>query len=106
MGGEQQDRIAVLGRPRPTCFTGQCTVHSAQCTSLIGQIPTCHTTSRCTASCYAKQFNHPERVEIANNEALQLIVLFSVASQFTAFICNQANPHCVQNERLEPRNCL
>ena len=29
MGGEQQDRIAVLGRPRPTCFTGQCTVHSA-----------------------------------------------------------------------------
>ena len=106
MGGEQQDRIAVLGRPRPTCFTGQCTLHSAQCTSLLGQIPMCHTTRRCTASCYAKQFNHPERVEIANNEALRLIVLFSVAFQLTAFIGNQANPHCVQNERLEPKNCL
>ena len=79
-------------------------MHSAQCTSLLGQIPTCHTTRRCTASCYAKQFNHPERVEIANNEALQLIVLFSVASQLTAFKGHQADLHCVENERLEPEN--
>ena len=55
-------------------------------------------------SCYAKQFNHPGRVGIANNEALQLIVLFSVASQLTAFKGHQVDLHCVENERLEPEN--
>ena len=100
MGGEQQDRIAVLGgQGQPASLdSAQGTVHITP-----WSITTCHTTRRCTASCYAKQFNHPERVEIANNEALLLIVLFSVASQFTAFIGNQANLHFVQNERLEPK---